>query len=141
MEPINAVALADPDVFPDERALGEVLGRSLSAYTKLIALYERYGLTHEWRYYRDGKAWLCKVRKKTKTIAWMSAWPGYMKATVYIHERHVAGIYELPIPDAEKLRIRDTKNVGRSKPCSFEIRNQRILPVVEQLVRYKMSLP
>ena len=54
--PINAVALTDPEVFPDERALGEVLGRSLSAYMKLIALYERYGLTHEWRYYRDGKA-------------------------------------------------------------------------------------
>ena len=140
MERVNAVALADPDVFPDERVLAGVLGRSLPAYMKLIALYQRYGLTHEWRYYRDGKAWLCKVRTKAKTIAWMSAWPGYMKATVYVPERHIAGIYELRIPDADKSRIRDTKNVGRSKPCSFEIRNERILPVMEQLIQYKMSL-
>lgn len=96
-------------------------------------------MTQEWRYYHDGKAWLCKVQKKARTIVWMSAWDGYVKATVYVPETHIEGLFELDIPEVEKERIRGTKKVGKSQPCSFDIKTDDVLPAFEKVMRYKLA--
>ena len=139
MESINRKELNDPSVYPKDEILKAVLGRSYSAYCKLLKLYDDNDMTHEWRYYNDGKAWLCKVQKKKKTIVWMSAWKGYMQATVYIAEKHINGIYDLNIRDELKDKIRKWKNVGKSKSCIFEIRNIKILRDIEKVMLYKIA--
>lgn len=140
MEQVKEIALTNPDTYPDENVLEKLLGKSFIAYKKLLDLFESYELSHEWRYYRDGKAWLCKVQKKTKTIIWMSAWNGYMKATIYISEKSIHGIYDLDLPNDEKQRIEATKNVGKLKPCSFDIKNQKVLPILEKVIVYKIGI-
>lgn len=87
----------------------------------------------------DGKAWLCKVQKKKKTIVWMSAWKGFIKAAVYIPERLLDQVYELPVSHETKERIRATKNVGKSKPCIFDIRNQKVLTDLEKVMLFKIQ--
>jgi hypothetical protein len=139
METINTIELADESVFPDEHVLRAVLGDSYDAYCALLDLYERNGLQHEWRYYRDGKAWLCKVQKKKRTIVWMSAWRGYMQATVYIPERLLEQVLSLPIGKEVKERIEKTKNVGKSKPCIFEIRDRSLLDDLDTVIQFKIS--
>ena len=101
IEQINEIVLRDPDVYPEDKILEDILGKSFPSYNKLMDLFKEYGLSSEWRYYRDGKAWLCKIQKKKKTIVWMSAWKGFMKATIYIHEKYIDGIYNLAISKAE----------------------------------------
>lgn len=32
----------------------------------------------EWRYYKDGKSWLCKITQKNKTIVWISLWEPFL---------------------------------------------------------------
>ncbi len=139
MEQINALELCDPDVFPDEAVLETVLGDSYPAYRELLSLYGTLGMEWEWRYYRDGKAWLCKVRKKKKTAAWMSAWKGYMKATVYIHESQAEGLEGLGLGEETAVKIRKAKKVGKSIPCMFEIGNGGMLGDFEKVLRYKES--
>ena len=73
METINNIELTDESVYPDEVVLRAVLEESYESYCALLDLYDRNGLRPEWRYYRDGKAWLCKVQHKSRTIVWMSA--------------------------------------------------------------------
>jgi len=131
MEQINNMMLSDPLVIPNEIVLKNVLGKSFPAYTKLIEMFEKYGLTHEWKYYRDGKAWLCKVQKKTRTIVWMSAWKGYVRATIYFPEKYIDGIYTLNISEEEKEKIKATKNVGKAKPCMFDIKTEKVLSQLE----------
>ena len=87
----------------------------------------------------DGKAWLCKVQKKKRTIVWMSAWKGFMKAAIYIPERIIEDVYSLPIREETKERIQATKNVGKSKPCLFEIRNQKILQDLDTVMQFKIE--
>jgi hypothetical protein len=138
METINELELRNESVYPDENVLKSVLGRSYNAFCALLKLYDDNDMTYEWRYYRDGKAWLCKVQRKKRTIVWMSAWKGYMKATIYLAEKHIKGVYDLDISDEVKKNIRHTKNVGKSKPCTFEIRNKSILKDFESVMQYKI---
>ncbi len=139
MEQINDLALRDETIPPDDAVLEKVLGPSFQRYRQLIGLFETHGLTHEWRYYRDGKAWLCKVQKKTRTIVWMSAWPGFMKAAIYFPEKHTAGIFDLKLGEETKTRIRNTRNVGKSKPCMFEITENADLTELEAILIYKIA--
>jgi len=139
METMNSIELADESTYPDESVLRDVLGESYDAYCALLDLYGRNDMQHEWRYYRDGKAWLCKVQRKKRTIVWMSAWRGYMKATVYIPERLLDQVLALPIAAETKERIKQTKNVGKSKPCIFEIWDQSLLEDLDTVMQFKIS--
>jgi hypothetical protein len=139
MESVESIQLTDESVFPDVTVLKKVLGDAYNAFLTLMKLYETHEMTHEWRYYRDGKAWLCKVQKKKRTIVWMSAWKGYMKATVYLPEKYLEGIYKLSISDEMKHKIKTTKNVGKSKPCIFDIRNNKILKDLETVMKFKIE--
>lgn len=140
MEQVNAKELNDESVYPDDTILQRVLTESFNSYIKLLALFVRADLTHEWRYYRDGKAWLCKVQKKKKTIIWMSAWPGFMKATLYFPERYADDLAGLEVGDETRDRILSAKRVGSSIPCMFEIRNDEVLKDLEIVMNYKISL-
>jgi hypothetical protein len=138
METINKKELTDESIYPDEQVLKKVLGRSYNAYCELLKLYDESEMDYTWRYYRDGKAWLCKVQKKKRTIVWMSAWKGFMKATIYIPEKYFDELYKLDISKDTIERIRKTKNVGRSKPCIFEIRNMKVLRDLNKVIQFKI---
>jgi hypothetical protein len=140
METVNNIELGDETIYPDEEGLKVVLGNSYPAYCDLIKLFDDNKLTHEWRYYHDGKAWLCKVQKKKKTIVWMSAWKGFMQATIYVPEKFTEGIYRLNISETRKVEIRQTRKVGKSTPCIFEVRNSAVLEDFNQVMQFKIAL-
>lgn len=66
IETINNIELKDENVYPDEGVLRSVLGKAYDAYANLLDLFNQNEMVYEWRYYHDGKAWLCKVQKKKK---------------------------------------------------------------------------
>ncbi len=139
METINRIELADELTYPDGEVLRGVLGDSFGAYGALLALYGKLGMESEWRYYRDGKAWLCKVQKKKKTVVWMSAWKGFMQAAVYFPDRYIEEVLSLDLRESTKQKIRSTKNTGKSRPCIFEVRDESILDDLEKVMRFKMA--
>jgi len=97
METINTIELRDENIYPDDKVLGRILGESFESYVRLLKLFEHNGMSCEWRYYQDGKAWLCKVQKKKRTIVWMSAWKGFMQGTT--------AILILEVYETSKMRI------------------------------------
>lgn len=139
METINAIELTDEKVYPSPEVLEKILGPSYGTYLQLLALLDRHGLEGEWRYYRDGKAWLYKAQKKKRTLLWMSAWRGFMQGTVYFPDRYEEEIYALQLREATKDRFRAAKRVGKSIPCIFEIRDPSILPDLERVLLFKLA--
>ena len=140
METINSVELRDEAIYPDNGVLCAVLGKSFEAYLSLLDLYKKNDLVNEWRYYKDGKAWLGKVQKKKKTIVWMSVWKGYTQAAIYFPVRLLNDILALDISEGQKEKIRTTKNVGKSKPCIFDIRDQNDLVDLEKAIQLKINI-
>jgi hypothetical protein len=69
----------------------------------------------------------------------MSAWKGYMKAAIYFPERYMDDLFKLGISDDTKNKIMQTKSVGKSKPCIFEIRNKKALGDLKKVMKFKIQ--
>jgi hypothetical protein len=136
----TTVELRDPEVFPDEGVLKAIFGRGYPAYRALLDLLDASGISHEWIYYRDVRAWLCRASRKKKTIIWMSACRGFLRATFYIPAAHIEGLYGLDISEETKERLRGTKDTGKSKGATFELRSKAVLKDLEAVMMYKMAL-
>ena len=64
MKPTNpTLLLRDEAIKPIDSVLERALGKKLfDVYQELIDSFNKeFDLNPEWKYYRDGNAWLCKI--------------------------------------------------------------------------------
>ena len=101
---------------------------------------EEYGLTVEWRFYNDGKAWLGKVQHKKKTVLWLSVWDGFFKTSFYFTEKYLEAIAALDISDSIKDEFAQAKPAGRLIAMIIDISNKEQLNDLFTVVRFKKSL-
>ena len=139
MESNETLELRDESVYPDDSVLGNALGDSYKSYTALLKVFSDNDLKPEWRYYKDGKAWLCKVEQKKKTVVWISVHSGFLVAALYFPVRLMEQVYELDISDSLKQKIKLTKSVGKLHPCVFEIRDESLLEDLKRVMMFKMT--
>lgn len=134
--------LKDPQIFPDEKVLKSAMGNSYKAYEEMIKIITgaEYGLIPQWNYYKDGKAWLCKVGFKKKTVFWLSVWEGYFKAGFYFVERHCPGVLELDIDKSIKEEFKSKKPFGTLFPLAIEMRRKEQVSDLLKVIDYKKSL-
>jgi len=131
--------LKDESIYPSTDVLNEVLGRGYPAYEELMDTItrEEIGLIPEWRYYNDGKAWLCKIVHKKKTIIWLSIWADHFKVAFYFNKKTAPGVYDLEIPQELKDQFAETEKGKNFKPFMIEVREEIDLEVVLRLIEYK----
>ena len=134
--------LNDPNVPPSPEVLQNALGESYPVYEKTVAAItgDPYGLVPEWRYYNDGKAWLCKVVFKKKTVFWLSVWDGFFKAGFYFVERHCQGSHELEIDDSIKQELKKARPFGTLYPVGLSISRSEQINDLLTLIKYKKGL-
>jgi hypothetical protein len=140
---MEGILLKDPNLKPDKKVLEKALGGSYKAYEELMNLISApdYSLQPEWRYYNDGKAWLCKVIHRKKTIFWLSAWEGgYFRTVFYFTEKTGAGVESLDIDESIKKSFKAHKPVGKLLPLAVEVTSGKQLPGLLKIISYKMKL-
>lgn len=133
--------LKDPEIFPTADVLEKVLENQYPAMKEFIDTVEseEFKLTPNWHYYNDGKAWLCKITLKKKTVIWLSVWSDHFKVAFYFTEKTGAGIAELEIDDSIKEFYLNHKSIGKLKPLVVEVRKKSQLGDVSTLIRYKID--
>ena len=138
----SQMALRDAEIFPSDRVLKDTLGDVYDVLESFLATItnEAFLLNIEWRYYNDGKAWLCKVQHKKKTILWLSVWEGFFKVSFFFTEKHLEAIAALDISEAIKTELASAKPVGRLIPMIFNINNASQLEELLTVVRFKKTL-
>ena len=130
--------LQEQEIYPSKDVLKSALGK---VYAVLEALetqltHDEFSLTLEWKYYKDSKAWLCKVAHKKKTIFWLSVWDGYFKTSFFFLERHMGDIAELGM---DKNGFVLEQEWGKMIPLIFNISNKKQFPDLLKLVKYKKT--
>ena len=136
---MEKLLLREPAIVPTKEVLKDVLG---SVYEVLEALESRltqsdYALSFDWRYYNDGKAWLCKVVHKKKTVFWLSVWEGFFKTTFYFLERHLEGIAALDISEQIKEDFCRMKAVGKLLPLQISFDHQEQIADLLKIIQFK----
>ena len=134
--------LREKEVFPTEEVLKESLGKSYVVYDQLIRLIadSNTGLTVEWRYYNDGKSWLCKVCYKKKTVFWLSVWDQFFKIGFYFTEKSIPDIAELKIAESIKDDFIGSKSIGKLIPMTIIMTRKEQIGDVLILIEYKKRL-
>ena len=139
---MTTMILNNRDISPTSSVLEKALGRAFPAYQELMSVITTtdIDLSPEWHYYNDGKAWLCKVQYKKKTIFWLSVFNKYFKVGFYFSERTCAGIGELNIDDNIKRKFAETRAIGKLHPLSIMVNNKTKLHDVLVVLKYKKGL-
>ena len=139
---METIALKEATISPSSKVLQTVLGRAFPAYEELIDTItsKNYGMTVEWRYYNDGKAWLCKVQFKKKTVFWLSACDQYFRTAFYFTEKTSAGIFDLDIDPTIKDEFRNVETTGKLIPLVIRVSQKKHLRDILKLVEYKKLL-
>lgn len=135
MKPI----LNDPMIEPTPEVLQSVMGDNYENYLLFMTLVSKYGLIPEWRYYNDGKSWLCKMLHKKKNIFWFSVWSDCFKTTFYFTEKDLENIAALPISEEIKSDFCVQKPIGKLIPMIIEVKNSEPLQDIEAVIGYKLS--
>ena len=131
--------LREQEIFPSKKVLKNTLGLSYSVFDALetILTNNEYALTFDWNYYKDSKAWLCKVCHKKKTVFWLSAWDGFFKTSFFFLERHLEGIAALELDENSYVL---EKEFGKMIPLIFNINSVEQLSGLLKVVEYKKEL-
>jgi len=139
---MESMPLKDPAVYPDKQVLQKVLGGSYDAFEQLTTLIseKEFALVPEWRYYNDGKAWLCKVVHRKKTVFWLSVWEGYFRSAIYFTARNEEDISALDIDPMVKKNFAEAKRIGKLIPLIFVIREREQLKDLLKAIKYKMKV-
>ena len=135
--------LRDSETYPSEEVLEDALGKEnyviFVELTKIITSAE-FELKPEWNYYKDGKAWLCKVVYKKKTVFWLSILKKYIKTTFYFTDKTRQGALELAINENVKQNFEQRTTIGKLIPLVLEIDTVAQLEDLKVIIKYKKGL-
>jgi hypothetical protein len=136
------ILLREAEIEPTDEVLEKALGKEVfEVYRELQKdISTEFSLGHEWKFYRDGKAWLLKATCKKKTIFWLSIWEKFIKTSFYFTEKTRSGIFDLAISGKIKESFDKTESVGKLIPLIFDIEEKKQLNDFREIVKYKKSL-
>lgn len=134
--------LRDADIYPTMEVLREQLGKNYPLFEELINTVTdgKYNLELKWNYYNDGKAWLCKVCKKTRTVFWLSVWDKCYKTSFFFTTKTVLGIADLNVATKIKDELKDNKPIGKLVPLIICVYKKKHLKDMLKIMEYKMSI-
>jgi hypothetical protein len=135
-------ALNDPNVLPSGAVLSRQLGPAKAAWSAFMAMLKnnRPRLTSEWRYYNDGKSWLCKVTLQTTTICWVSVWDKFFKVAFYLNTRAEELVRVSSLDKALKQGFLHPVETNKSRAIRVEVRKKSDLNAVEELIEIKLKV-
>jgi hypothetical protein len=133
--------LTDKDQFPTEDVISSHLGKSKPLWTLLFDHIHQHhpDFTEQWRYYMDGKSWLLKVSRKTKTIFWLSVLNGSFRTTFYFTDKAKLAISTSSLSDELKKQYRDGK-AQKIRGITVLYKNKRDVEHAKQLIDIKTSI-
>lgn len=134
--------LIDENQFPTEEIIFSHIGENKIFWNSLFEqIHTNYpDFSEQWRYYKDGKSWLFKLTKKSKTIFWLSVLKGLFKITFYFGDKAEPAILESTISDELKDQFVNGKRYGKIRGITLTITNDKDIEYVKSLIEIRLSI-
>ncbi|NQV35334.1 MAG: DUF3788 family protein [Phycisphaeraceae bacterium] len=135
-------SLKDPDQYPTEEVIDSHIGNKKALWTLFFdTLHEQHlDFSEEWRYYKDGKSWLMKVTRKSKTIFWLSVWKNAFKITFYFSDKAETLINDSDISDDMKKEFKDGKRFGKIRGLTIVFKYKKDIEYAEALIAIRLAV-
>ncbi|WP_455674927.1 DUF3788 family protein [Phocaeicola sp.] len=134
---MNPLALKDANEYPTPEILGKALGDSHVAFEKLNTEFADFGIVPEWRYYNDGKAWMCKLMFKKKNLGWLQVYDKYFNVSCFFMERHFEAIEGLDVKQEIKDGFYSNKSAGKLIPMTVKVCSKELPEDIMKMLAFK----
>ncbi len=134
--------LKDPDQYPTDDVIYACIGKRKKALwiSFFDALHEAHpDFSEEWRYYKDGKSWLMKVTRKSKTIFWLSVWKNAFKIGFYFSDKAEESINHSDIPDDLKEEFKTGKRYGKIRGLAIVFSKKKDIEYAKTLMAIRLK--
>jgi hypothetical protein len=134
--------LADKEQFPTEKIIFSHIGESRIHWETIFGhIHINYPeFIGEWRYYNDGKRWLLKTTKKSKTIFWLSVVQDSFKITFYFGDKAEPVILASTISGSLKNSFQNGKRFGKIRAITVQVENGDDVENVKSLIEIKLKI-
>ena len=133
--------LNDKNQFPTEKVIFSHLGKAKSLWQAFFAYVhtEHADFAEEWRYYNDGKSWLMKVTRKSKTMFWLSILKDAFRITFYFTDRVQPAVESSAVSDRLKEQFRNASTHGKLRGMTVVFRDKADVEDAKALIAVKLS--
>ena len=133
--------LNDPDQYPTEEVIYSCIGKRKELWISFFNTLHEYhpDFSEEWRYYKDGKNWLMKVTRKSKTVFWLSVWKNAFKITFYFSDKAEQLINDGDIPDEMKEEFKNGKRYGKIRGLTIVFSKKKDIEYAETLIAIRLK--
>jgi hypothetical protein len=134
--------LTDKNEFPTEEIIFTHIGKSKLLWQTIFEyIHKNYpDFSEQWRYYNDGKSWLFKVTRKTKTIFWLSVLKDSFRITFYFTDRAEQSIMESPVSEELKEQFQNGKKYNKIRGLTIIFRHKKDIEYAKSLINIKLSI-
>ena len=135
--------LNNPDQYPTEEVIYSCIGKRKTALwiSFFESLHEHHpDFSEEWRFYIDGKNWLMKVTRKSKTIFWLSVWKNAFKITFYFADKAEELINRSDISDDLKNEFKHGKRYGKIRGITIVFSKKKDIEYAESLIVIRLKV-
>ena len=138
---MDQIVLSDKDQFPTAEIIISHIGKTKKQWDSIFNyIHTEYPqFTELWKYYNDGKSWLLKVTKKSKTIFWLSIIPNSFRITFYFGDKAESAIMESNISDTLKKQFNEGKRFGKIRGLTFLMNEKQNVDFVKELIVIKLK--
>ena len=134
--------LGNKEQFPTEEIIFSHIGKSKTLWQSLFEYIHRNhpDISEQWRYYNDGKSWLLKVTRKSKTIFWLTVIKNYFRITFYFTNRAEETINKSSISNELKKQFKEGKHYGKIRGLTVTFKNKKDIEYAKALITIKLSI-
>ena len=134
--------LTNKNEFPTEEIIFSHIGKSKVLWQSVFEFIHTThpDLSEEWRYYNDGKSWLLKVVKKTKTVCWVSVLKNSFRMTFYFTDKVEQVIMNSSISDELKEQFKNGKHYNKIRGLTITFKYKKDVEYAKVLIALKLSL-
>jgi len=139
---METAILNNKDQFPTDEIIFSHIGKLSNLWKSVFEfIHENYPeIESQWRYYNDGKSWLMKVTRKTKTIFWLSLYEKTFRTTFYFTAKAEEAVMNSTLPGEIKQTFLENKAGGKLRNITIYFKNKSDLETVKELISLKLKI-
>ena len=139
---LDKPALGNKDQYPTPEIIFKHTGSAGKTWDMVFDhIHTRHpDLSEEWRYYNDGKCWLLKVTKKSKTVFWLSVLKDAFRITFYFADKAEPLIMDSPISGELKDQFRTGKRYNKIRGITMTITGNTDIENIRELIALKLKI-